>query len=215
MITSVQLQNFKNHRSTNISLGRINVLVGPNASGKTSVLQALHTEHRCRSDLNVKYFKISNQILAQPSYTEKYPPYLQSDGGYLASVLAHLIIYAPEKFQNLLSLIQRIIPAIHHIRVRPAHIRPQEQYMIEFNNPSLTISDEREAIGHELIFDMLNGNDIPAHSIGEGILAVLCILTMVIDTESPTLILLDDIEQNIHPWAQRTLMDILKELLER
>src|SRR4051794_35262461 len=41
MITSVHLQEFKGHRDTHIPLGRFSVLVGPNGSGKTSVLEAL------------------------------------------------------------------------------------------------------------------------------------------------------------------------------
>lgn len=41
MITSVRLQDFKGHRDTEIPLGRFTVLVGPNGSGKTSVLEAL------------------------------------------------------------------------------------------------------------------------------------------------------------------------------
>lgn len=41
MITSIRLQDFKGHRDTTVPLGRFTVLVGPNGSGKTSVLEAL------------------------------------------------------------------------------------------------------------------------------------------------------------------------------
>lgn len=41
MIRSLSLRNFKAHRSTDIELGRLTVLVGPNGAGKTSVLEAL------------------------------------------------------------------------------------------------------------------------------------------------------------------------------
>ncbi len=41
MLTSIRLQDFKGHRDTEIPLGRFTVLVGPNGSGKTSVLEAL------------------------------------------------------------------------------------------------------------------------------------------------------------------------------
>jgi hypothetical protein len=42
MITSFSLRNFKAHRSLDLSLSPLTVLVGPNASGKTSVLEGLH-----------------------------------------------------------------------------------------------------------------------------------------------------------------------------
>lgn len=41
MITEIQLREFKSHRDTTVPLGRLTVLVGPNGSGKTSVLEAL------------------------------------------------------------------------------------------------------------------------------------------------------------------------------
>lgn len=42
MINTVRLRNFKNHRDTEIDLGRLTALVGPNGAGKTSFLEAIH-----------------------------------------------------------------------------------------------------------------------------------------------------------------------------
>ena len=41
MIKTIAIENFKNLRKQQIELGRLTVFVGPNASGKTSVLQAV------------------------------------------------------------------------------------------------------------------------------------------------------------------------------
>src|SRR5438067_10316841 len=41
MISEVRFRNFKGLRSVDVELGRLTVLVGPNASGKTSVLQGI------------------------------------------------------------------------------------------------------------------------------------------------------------------------------
>lgn len=46
MITSVRLQEFKGHRDSTVAFGRLTVLVGPNGSGKTSVLEALALQSR-------------------------------------------------------------------------------------------------------------------------------------------------------------------------
>ena len=42
MINSIRIRNFKNIRSADIDLERLTVFVGANASGKTSVLEAIH-----------------------------------------------------------------------------------------------------------------------------------------------------------------------------
>ena len=41
MLRSIRLQNFKAHRDTTVPLERFTILVGPNGTGKTSVLEAL------------------------------------------------------------------------------------------------------------------------------------------------------------------------------
>jgi ABC-type branched-subunit amino acid transport system ATPase component len=42
MLTAVRLKDFKNHIDTEIQLGRLTCLAGPNGCGKTSVLEAIH-----------------------------------------------------------------------------------------------------------------------------------------------------------------------------
>jgi recombinational DNA repair ATPase RecF len=44
MITQFHLQDFKAHRDTRLALKQFTMLVGDNASGKTSVLQALYLQ---------------------------------------------------------------------------------------------------------------------------------------------------------------------------
>ncbi|MBK7535311.1 MAG: AAA family ATPase [Myxococcales bacterium] len=44
MISHIRLRDFKGHRDTTVPLGRLTMLVGDNASGKTSVLQALELQ---------------------------------------------------------------------------------------------------------------------------------------------------------------------------
>ncbi|MBI5515559.1 MAG: AAA family ATPase [Deltaproteobacteria bacterium] len=43
MLQSFQVQNFKGHRDTSVALRPLTLFVGPNASGKTSLLEALQT----------------------------------------------------------------------------------------------------------------------------------------------------------------------------
>jgi predicted ATPase len=47
MITRVRARNFKSLRDVDISLGPLNVLVGPNMGGKSNVLDLFHFLHEC------------------------------------------------------------------------------------------------------------------------------------------------------------------------
>lgn len=47
MISSIRLQNYRNHKDTEIEFGRLTALVGPNSAGKSNVLEAV----RCFSEL--------------------------------------------------------------------------------------------------------------------------------------------------------------------
>ena len=42
MINTLEIRNFKGFSAANLSLGQLTGIVGPNASGKSSILEALH-----------------------------------------------------------------------------------------------------------------------------------------------------------------------------
>ncbi len=68
-------------------------------------------------------------------------------------------------------------------------------------------------MGHELIFDMAGAKEIPAHSVSEGTLLALALLTLLWSPDCPNLVLLDDIEQGLHPKAQRELIGQIRQIL--
>jgi energy-coupling factor transporter ATP-binding protein EcfA2 len=53
MIESIEFKNFKVLRNCTLPLGRCNILIGPNGSGKTTVLQALEAVRKGRGKLSV------------------------------------------------------------------------------------------------------------------------------------------------------------------
>ena len=61
---------------------------------------------------------------------------------------------------------------------------------------------------------MNTGKRIPAHAISEGTMLTLGLLTVLMNPKQPNLVLLDDIEQGLHPKAQRDLVAVFKEIIE-
>jgi predicted ATPase len=60
---------------------------------------------------------------------------------------------------------------------------------------------------------MNTGKRIPAHAISEGTMLTLGLLTVLMNPKQPNLVLLDDIEQGLHPKAQRDLVTVFKEII--
>jgi predicted ATPase len=62
MIEHVEFRNFKGLRHVNLDLERFTVLVGPNASGKTSILEGMHYLTQLASRLPNEVFEVSRGV---------------------------------------------------------------------------------------------------------------------------------------------------------
>jgi ABC-type dipeptide/oligopeptide/nickel transport system ATPase subunit len=286
MITSIQLRNFKGHRDTTVDLGRLTVLVGPNGSGKTSVLQALGLLHRLawdppeyvlRGDMDpqdlrhrqnqrpIEFFwngmeasppwSISLSIpvpaqdelpeqhkspqlkwvrgeetgsdttgprtllmaraigpamlyhfdarkIAAQAYSSEENPRVEEDGGNTAVVLAALKLEREELFEQIETELRKIVPSVQRIRLKRVKM------------PRRSAESSEDLVGHKIFLDFKNAPDIPAHAASEGTLITLALLTALCSPNRPRLLLLDDIDQSLHPQAQMELVRELRRLLE-
>ncbi len=164
--------------------------------------------------LNSFYFKASSAKLAEPSYSEKIPPVFEPDGKGLASVIAHLVLDAPEQVRLIEDSLRKIVPPIRKVGVRFAKVRVKEKKIISIGTSQTAIDDERDVTGQELFFDTINASSLPAHVMSDGTILVLGLLTLLHSSDLQV-ILLDDIEAGLHPLAQRQLMQTLRDFAEK
>jgi predicted ATPase len=288
MITEIRLRSFKGHRDTSVPLGRFTMLVGPNGTGKTSVLQALELlskvvneppAHVLREEMSppdlqhrtghepvmisakgvghsvdepflvsvrlssatggkevqvmatwgfeghpqnkkdqvneplrslwgkefthlfgssVLYHFDARQI-ASVSFSSEENPVVEYDGSNTAVVLAALKLEREEAFSQVEEELRKIVPSVLRIRVRRVRMPGAGDAQV----------------GNKVFLDFKGAADIPAHAASEGTLVTLALLTVLCSPNRPRVLLLDDIDQSLHPQAQAQLIRELKGLLKR
>jgi predicted ATPase len=160
------------------------------------------------------HLKLVATNLAKAAYSEAITPRVEFDGSGLAPTLDYLRDEAPDKFQALQEMLQRIVPGVRKVGVRRAKVIVDRQRLIEVDGKSISYEENQEIAGQEVILDMNTGDRIPAHAISEGTMLTLGLLTVLMNPNQPNLVLLDDIEQGLHPNAQRELITVFKEIIQ-
>lgn len=163
---------------------------------------------------NAVHLKLVASNLAKAAYSDAIIPRVEFDGSGLAPTLDYLRDEAPDKFQSLQEMLKRIVPGVREVGVKRAKVMVNRQRLIEVDGKSISYEESQEMTGQEVVLDMNTGKRIPAHAISEGTMLTLGLLTVLMNTNQPNLVLLDDVEQGLHPKAQRELIAVFKEILQ-
>ena len=159
------------------------------------------------------YLKLIASNLAKAAYSEEITPRVELDGSLLAPTLDFLRDEAPDKFQLIEEKLSRIVPNVRKVGIKRAKVPVIRKRLIEVDGKSISYEETQEMTGQEVILDMNTGERIPAHAISEGTMLTLGLLTVLMNPNQPNLVLLDDVEQGLHPQAQRELMTVFKEII--
>lgn len=286
MITSIRLQNFKGHRDTRVPLSRFSVLVGPNGSGKTSVLEALWLQsqlarrpasnvlagdwaaedllrrgaegpivltsagtqqgkewsaateimqesarltwkdeagpratgwvrdYALKSDVPqvaaatgpAAFYKLNAASIAVAAYSDQPGPEIERDGTNTAVALSAIKLGYDEAFEQIETEIRRLIPNVERVRIRQAQVQRPIR---------ISPTQMESVVGSKIFFDFRGAPGVPAHAASEGTLITLALLTALHGPNRPSVLLLDDFDQSLHPQAQMELVRLIKSLLEQ
>jgi len=160
------------------------------------------------------HLKLVATNLAKAAYSEATTPRVEFDGSGLAPTLDYLRNEYPSEFQSLQEKLKRIVPGVKKVGVRRAKVTVNSQRFIKVDEKSIPYEERQEVVGQEVVLDMNTGERIPGHAISEGTILTLGLLTVLMNPPQPNLILLDDIEQGLHPKAQRELITVFKEIVQ-
>lgn len=160
------------------------------------------------------FLKLVANKLVKPAYSEAIIPQIEIDGYGLAPTLDYLRNESSERFETLQGMLRQIVPGVLKVGIRRAKVPIERERLIEVDGRKISYQESQEITGQEIVLDMNTGERIPASAISEGTMLALGLLTVLMAPEPPNLILLDDLEQGLHPHAQRELIDVLKEILQ-
>lgn len=156
-------------------------------------------------------FRFDPRKVAAPSYSDQEKPQVEQDGANTASVLAALKLSDDERFEAIVGALRRLVPAVRRVRIRPARVLRSTGKQ---DAPGEYVVKTHEVMGHQIVFDFDDAMDVSAPAASEGTLVSLALLTVLHSENRPDLVLIDDIEQALHPVAQIELMKQLAGILE-
>jgi predicted ATPase len=159
--------------------------------------------------------RLDAQKLAMPSYNH-HPgesPRLGVDGDGLASVLLDLIARDPDSFEKIQEAARRIVPSLKRIRLRPAKVYRTATQRIQVDESAFDHPFQQSYSGHELLLDFKGAPDVPGPLASEGTLLTIGVLTALYAEPQPRLLLLDDLDEALHPRAQKELIAQLRRVL--
>ena len=180
---------------------------------KKKTTQIKYPEPIRKSLKSTAYLKLVASNLAKAAYSEEITPRVEFDGSLLAPTLDFLRDEAPDKFQLIEEKLSRIVPNVRKVGIKRAKVPVIRKRLIEVDGKSISYEETQEMTGQEVILDMNTGERIPAHAISEGTMLTLGLLTVLMNSNQPNLVLLDDVEQGLHPKAPRELMTVFKEII--
>jgi hypothetical protein len=161
------------------------------------------------------FLRLDPAHLARASYSDRDPPRVENNGKGLASVLAYMALNDPDGFDELVSHLRSMIPNLRRIRFRKAGIARREKELLRFEGGSVERRTRRVYRGEAILFDFNNAENLSAHTGSEGTLMLLGLLAALLGPSHPKVLLMDDIEQGLHPLAQKSLLDVLRLVMRK
>ncbi len=171
--------------------------------------------HFARELSPISFLRLDPRLLAKASYSADNIPTMAETGEGLASVLADAALSRPEVFADIKAKLRELLPTVRDIRLQRERVLKQESEVVRFGEEGITRHFERPYQGYALVFDFEHAQGIPAHAVSEGTLLLLGMLTALLGQQPPKVILIDDLERALHPLAQKRMVGVINQILEK
>lgn len=140
-------------------------------------------------------------------------PSIEHDGRGLATVLAYFAGAYRDRLQSLETELRAVTGMTGQIRTFPADLEIEENEVIRIDEQFVSRRTKRMRAAHRFEVEIDGLGSVPGDLLSEGTLTTLGLLALLHQPQCPRLLLLDDIDQGLHPDAQAKLVAVLRRLL--
>lgn len=183
---------------SNPTLNRVSLTGGGNAETVLKSSGSYRNKYLLEQFKGLKIFHFHdtsfNSKVKQPSNTRDYA-FMNEDGGNLAAFLYRLQESSPTNFKIIEKVVQSIAPFFGNFYLQPDEINPEQIYLR----------------WQEKGFDQL----FTAHNLSDGTLRMMCLATLLLQPVLPEVIIIDEPELGLHPFAIGKLASLLQSASEQ
>lgn len=158
------------------------------------------------------YLRLNARTAAAPHYSDAEQPELEIDGYGLPSVLQRLQLSRDGRFEAIEAALYRVVPSVLRLRTVLHTVRRPERLRLNVDGTDGWVDQVRERRGSRIEADVKGGGWISADLLSDGTVLTLALLTALHD-RAPRTLLLDDLDQALHPAAQGRLLGELRAVL--
>jgi predicted ATPase len=175
---------------------RLHTIVGANGSGKTRLLKLIGDKITQGYGISDAYYNLDFNTCVDKRRIDLKPQF-QKNGFDLAGVLDYMFTHVNDDFSYLNQKLRQIFPYVQEIEM--------------YSRKSLF---DGSSIFSEFSL-RTNDGKFRSYDCSEGVVLVIGLLTALLNPFRHNLILLDNIDKNLHSTAQRALIDVFKEILQQ
>lgn len=226
MISKVHFKNFRSLRDLELTLEPLTVLVGPNSSGKTTVLEGLQSrsgfevsdfwQHQEPDEAHIQW-TYTDRGSSFVKYLRKYAPTRTTEGHSTQALALDLKALRRE---NMLALAQRLTAAGHNLTNVFATLTRQQQAAVAkelcrlvpmFSDVDLEPTDHGQ---HRLRFQDRWAPDLwfSPERVSDGTMLLLAFIVLQYQNPAPDLITIEEPERALHPYLLDELIQLLRKM---
>src|SRR5262249_52773271 len=128
---------------------------------------------------------------------------------------AFMALNDPRGFEELVATARTLIPRLQRIRFRKATVYRTERELVKFGPDTVERRTRRPYQGELILFDFDHAENVSARTASEGTMLLLGLLTVLLGPARPRIVLLDDIEHGLHPLAQKQLVGVIGQIMQK